>query len=95
MLYLTCTTITSVDLAHYGVSRAKDWVSVDCGTNNIYKKKKKTYEKIKKSPNNQKLKQKKNKKKTKKKKKQLHKERKRKSKKVFRLLVYFISHATF
>ena len=23
MLYLTCTTITSVDLAHYGVSRAK------------------------------------------------------------------------
>ena len=28
----TCTTITSVDLAHYGVSRAKDWVSVDCGT---------------------------------------------------------------
>ena len=32
MLYLTCTTITSVDLAHYGVSRAKEWVSVDCGT---------------------------------------------------------------
>ena len=32
MLYLTCTTITSVDLAHYGVSRAKDWVSVDCDT---------------------------------------------------------------
>ena len=32
MLYLTCTTITSVDLAHYGVSRAKDSVSVDCGT---------------------------------------------------------------
>ena len=31
MLYLTCTTITSVDLAHYGVSRAKDWVIVDCG----------------------------------------------------------------
>ena len=29
MLYLTCTTIISVDLAHYGVSRAKDWVSVD------------------------------------------------------------------
>ena len=25
-------TITSVDLAQYGVSRAKDWVSVDCGT---------------------------------------------------------------
>ena len=32
MLYLTGTTITSVDLAHYEVSRAKDWVSVDCGT---------------------------------------------------------------
>ena len=32
MLYLTCTTITSLDLAHYGVSRAEDWVSVDCGT---------------------------------------------------------------
>ena len=27
-----CSVITSVDLAHYGVSRAKDWVSVDCGT---------------------------------------------------------------
>ena len=33
MLYLTCTMISSVDLAHYGLSRAKDWVSVDCGTN--------------------------------------------------------------
>ena len=32
MLYLTCNTITRVDLAHYGVSLAKDWVSVDCGT---------------------------------------------------------------
>ena len=32
MLYLTCTIITSVNLAHYGVSRAKYWVSVDCGT---------------------------------------------------------------
>ena len=32
MLYLTCTTITNVDIAHYGVSCAKDWVSVDCGT---------------------------------------------------------------
>ena len=30
---MTCTMISSVDLAHYGVSRAKDWVSVDCGTN--------------------------------------------------------------
>ena len=35
MLYLTCTTITSVALAHYGVSRAKDWVSVDCGASSI------------------------------------------------------------
>ena len=25
MLYLTCTTIARVDLAQYGVSRAKDW----------------------------------------------------------------------
>ena len=33
MLYLTCTTITSVDLARSGIFRAKDWVSVDCGTN--------------------------------------------------------------
>ena len=32
MLYLTSTTITNVDLAHYGISRAKDWVSVECGT---------------------------------------------------------------
>ena len=32
MLYLTCTMISNVDLAHYGVSRAKDWVSVHCGT---------------------------------------------------------------
>ena len=32
MLYLTCTTISSVDLAHYGVYHAKDWVSVNCGT---------------------------------------------------------------
>ena len=35
MLYLTCTTITSVDLAHYGVSRVKDWVSGDCGTRDV------------------------------------------------------------
>ena len=33
MLYLTCTTINSVDLAQYGVYRAKDWISVDLGTN--------------------------------------------------------------
>ena len=32
MLYLTCTMISSVDIAHYGVAHAKDWVSVDCGT---------------------------------------------------------------
>ena len=32
MLYLTCAMISSVDLAHYGVSCAKDWVSVDCGS---------------------------------------------------------------
>ena len=32
MLYLTCTTITSVDLAQYGVALAEDWVSVECGT---------------------------------------------------------------
>ena len=32
MLYLTCTTISSVDLAQYGVALAKDWVSVECGT---------------------------------------------------------------
>ena len=41
MLYLTCTMISSVDLAQYGVSRAKDSISVDCGTSifcnaNIY-----------------------------------------------------------
>ena len=32
MLYLTCIMISSVDLAYYGVSRAEDWISVDCGT---------------------------------------------------------------
>ena len=32
MLYLTCTMASCRDLAHYGVSRAKDWVSADCGT---------------------------------------------------------------
>ena len=35
MLYLTCTMISCVDLAQYGVSRAKDWVSVDCGASPI------------------------------------------------------------
>ena len=35
MLDLTCTAISSVDLAQYGVSLAKDWVSLylECGTN--------------------------------------------------------------
>ena len=32
MLYLTCTMISSIDLAHYRVSGAKDRVSMDCGT---------------------------------------------------------------
>ena len=32
MLYLTCTTISGVDLAQYGVSLAKDFVSVESGT---------------------------------------------------------------
>ena len=36
MLYLICIMIPSVDLAHYGVSHAKDWVSVDCGTVQTY-----------------------------------------------------------
>ena len=35
MLYLTYSMIFSVDLAYYRVSRAKDWVSVDCGTTPI------------------------------------------------------------
>ena len=38
MLYLACTTISSVDLAQCGVSPAKDWVSVKCGTN-VYRDK--------------------------------------------------------
>ena len=36
MLYLACTTISSVDLAQYGVSLAIDWVSVKCGTKGWY-----------------------------------------------------------
>ena len=36
MLYLTCTTISSVDLAQYGVPLAKNWLSVDCGTIILY-----------------------------------------------------------
>ena len=38
MLYLTCTMISmisSVDLAHYGISRAKDWVFMDCGVSHF------------------------------------------------------------
>ena len=31
MLYLTCTTISSVDLAYYGESRFADWGICDCG----------------------------------------------------------------
>ena len=37
MLYLACTMISSVDLAHYGVSRAKDWIFVDCGSNGHFR----------------------------------------------------------
>ena len=33
MLYLTCTMISSMGLARYRVSGARDWVFVDCGTN--------------------------------------------------------------
>ena len=36
MFYLTCTIISSVDLAHYGVSCAKDWVFVDFCNKVIY-----------------------------------------------------------
>ena len=32
MLNFICTMVSSVDLAQYGVSRAKDWVFVDCRT---------------------------------------------------------------
>ena len=32
MPHLTCTMISSVDLAYYGISRAKDQISVDCDT---------------------------------------------------------------
>ena len=35
MLNLTCTLMSSVDFAHYRVYRAKDWVSVDCGTRKV------------------------------------------------------------
>ena len=31
-LTCTCTLIFSVNLANYGISRAKEWVSVNCGT---------------------------------------------------------------
>ena len=41
VLCLTCTMISSVDLAHYISSHAKDWVSVGCGTSEYkpYRKK--------------------------------------------------------
>ena len=32
-LALVYTMISSIYLVRYGVSRAKEWVSVDCGTN--------------------------------------------------------------
>ena len=35
MFYLTCTMISSADLAHCGESRAKDRVSVDCGSKKL------------------------------------------------------------
>ena len=35
MLYFTSTMISSEALALYGVSRAQDWVAVDCGTTSI------------------------------------------------------------
>ena len=38
MLYPTCTMISSGDLAHYRVPRAKDWVSEDCGTRRVIPK---------------------------------------------------------
>ena len=36
MLYLTCTMISSVDFAHYRVSRDKDWVSLNSGGARTY-----------------------------------------------------------
>ena len=35
MLYLTWTMISNVHLAHYGVSRGKDWVSVHCAIHDV------------------------------------------------------------
>ena len=35
MFYLACIMISGVDFAYYRVSRAKDWVFVDCGTRAI------------------------------------------------------------
>ena len=32
MLWLTCTVLSSGDLVHYGISRAKSWASVNCDT---------------------------------------------------------------
>ena len=45
MLYLTCTMISSVELAHYGVSSVKGWVSVDCGTIKRYPRNRKVLNK--------------------------------------------------
>ena len=38
MLCHTWSMISSADLAHYGVSRAKDWISVNCGTRKAIKR---------------------------------------------------------
>ena len=43
MLYLTGTMVSRVDLAYYGVSRTKDWVSVDSGTKLDKREKKRTF----------------------------------------------------
>ena len=47
MLYLTCTMISSVDLACYGVSRVKGLVSLDFGTREVYSTKSYTQDIIK------------------------------------------------
>ena len=36
MLNFTCTMISSADIVHYGVSRAEDWISVDCSISATY-----------------------------------------------------------
>ena len=42
MLYLTRTMLSNLDLAHYGVSCTKDWVSVDCGISKVWSRKRET-----------------------------------------------------